>query len=1035
MKYFSQILLSVLLLSTFLSVLAADYPADENVFLKQTIDFSPASERQLDERWLVPPEKPYPFLKSRIKKVNGVLSMVCDGKPLDFICRDVGATTLKGAPLERQLREEGITFFQVNTDINAPLDKNPHHAFKLFKTRADRLLSAVPDAKFIVRIWMINVSRDFVKKYPKALLTGPDGETNWGSRYYTKIKSRPNALNEWRRYCGEALYKFIHDVGKSKYAGHVVGFYIGALNSGEWWYYKGKGDPGWDYSPGRKQAFKHLLTVKYKNKLPAKDSDIFVLPTLKERNKRPIIPCSKVSDYLQTLNLPVTNAAKYFAKIIKKATSGNSLAGMEINAGLQCFPTNGTVFISQLMDCPDIDFLGGPSSYSGRELGRSPLYRNASASLDAHNMIWFNEGDYRTHNAYGTRSGRAGSPTLSVEQSIQMLRREFVRSMIKNYPTYLMDFNWSWFYDRDLIREIGKLNRIGKFMNSAGMERNCEIAVVSDQESQLYANWFANPNRMRRHSLENIGCDYEFYELRDFLKDEIYKKYKFVIFLNIRALSDPERREIDKIKSDKRIVLWMHDPGVVNLSRKDANIDQGLFKLTGIKLKYKVNPNGKVAILAKNYQSEIAKRKFPKYIAEKTSDGTRKTKLLKEVSISDTATGLRVGNVIAPIASIDPEAVPLGKDQSGKCRFAIRKFENWTSVYAATCLVLPEIIRDLAKLAGCHIYLDTNDICLGNKNFVSVHAAKTGNKTIKLPGKADVYDVFSGKTVASGVKSFTIPLKWGETRLFYLGDPKKAEQALMELEKQHEADRKQFVSRSRSPKVPLNNYKWASSLPLKQFYELRKKWLKAPAKQEGPYQLSSFTSNVFLFSGPYPTSDETNKKIAELAANTGKNPSALDWNPVKSKFVSDNPARRASDKYLYLINPKANRSLSTGLGPWRTVCYTQPWINDYSLDIGRNQTGVIAFFLKGRIGQKVELAFAAAGDAEIWINGKKPEGKKGPVGTVVTLPEKRNLIMIRLSNTGGNAGFTCKFIEPGQKLKPGQQARKKCKGLSIWLKP
>lgn len=1023
----------MLILTTNMS--ADNYPVNEDLFLKSEINFSPESEASLDDRPLVPPKEPYPFPKSEIKNVDGVLRMTCDGEPLNFFCRDVWSTTLKGAPLERQLRERGVKFFQINTDIHAPLDEDPHHAFELFKRRADNLLNAVPDAKFMIRIWMMNVSDDFAEKHPDALLSGPTGKTDWGGRYYTNITSRPNALNEWRRYCGEALRQFIDDVGKSTYAKHVVGFYVGALNSGEWWYYKGKGDPGWDYSSTRKQAFLRFLEKKYED-LPDKTSaDVYALPTLEERNQRPIKPCSKVADYLQVLNLPVTNAAKYFAKIIKRATSENSLAGMEIHAGLECFPSNGTVFLTQLMDSPDIDFLGGPSAYGGREPGNSPLHRNASASLKAHGMLWYNEGDYRTHNCYGTKSGKAGHPPLDPKSTVNVLRREFARAMMKHYPTYLMDFGWNWFYDRDVIEEIGDLDRLGEFMMGVGLERNAEIAVVADQESQLYANWFANPNHMRHHVLDHIGCDYDFYELRDFLEGDRYKDYKFIIFLNIRALSDPEREEMRKIKSDGRVVMWMHDPGLVNLSRRDADANRDLFELTGMKLENKVASEGNIVLVNENYQSAINESELPEHIFEGAANKLKRTELMREVSISDTATGLLVGNVTAPIECVDPEAIPLGKDQNGKCRFAIKKFDDWTSVYTASCLVLPEIIRDLAKLAGCQVYLDTDDICLANDNFVSVHASKTGDKTIRLPAKSDVRELFSGEVVATGVDHFTIPMKWGETRLFHLGDWKEAEKSLSALRNKRDEERRQFVAKHPPPSVPLANYNRARSLPPEEFFKLMKKWRKPPENPEGPYPLSAFTPDVFLVSGPYPASRETNEKIAEFAKKAGNDPTGVDWNAMTVDFEKDNPDRRRADAYLYLTKPKPNASLTEGFPSWRAVCQPKPWINDYDLDIGRNQTGMIAFFIEGGLDKEAEVVFSANGDAEIWVNGDALGEKNGMLGTIVPLSQKRNLFVIRLTNTGGDAGFTCKFIEPDQTLKPGKQARKQARGLSVWLKP
>ena len=190
--------------------------------------------------------------------------------------------------------------------------------------------------------------------------------------------------------------------------------------------------------------------------------------------------------------------------------------------------------------------------------------------LVRHNKVWFNEGDYRTHTVYGT--GHVGEPPADPAGSIEVLRREMARATLKHYQCYLMDFGWNWFYDRDVLHEVGALDRVNQFMLDAGTQRNAEVAAVADQESQLYYNYYANPNQMRMHCLDRIGADYEFYELRRLSGCRHVQEVQISDLSQRVRLSDRERAAIEKIKNDGRTVLWMHDPGRINLSRRAADV-------------------------------------------------------------------------------------------------------------------------------------------------------------------------------------------------------------------------------------------------------------------------------------------------------------------------------------------------------------------------------------------------------------------------------------------------------------------------------
>lgn len=1000
-------------------------PVDEDIVLKQPIGFTPPGEEALDAAWLRPPEAPYPFPESRVETVRGVLRLTANGEVLNSVARSCWTTTLTGAPLERQLREAGLRFFVIDTDSGA---KTPDETWEMFRGRADKILAAVPDAWIMARVWFSNVGEDFVAQYPEALLTGPTGITDWGTPSGRATHHvRPNGLNEWRRYCGAKLYEFMHRLGASPYAPRLVGVHVGALNTGEWWLYKGKGDPGWDYSRTRLDAFRLFLERKYG---PAPGAlaaawgvdvslDRVALPSLEERRVWPPRPCGPVSDYNQVLNLPVTNAARYFAAIIKAASHRRCLAGAEIHAGLHCFPTNGTVFLTQLLDCPDIDLLGGPASYDGRGQGSSPLFRECSASLARHGKLWFNEGDYRTHTVYGT--GHIGDPPPDPAGTIEVLRREFCRAATKGYVSYLMDFGWNWFYDRDVIRTVGECERLRDVMTEAGLERHAEIAAVADQESQLYYNYFGTPLKLRAGILDRLGAEVDFYELRDFLADDTFRRYKMVVFLNVCALSAAERAALERVKSDGRLLLWMHTPGVINLSRRGGDPDADLEALTGLRLATGRPVQGPIRLQDGAYARLFASALPGGSLYDGPGAEVRQTVPLRDTSLSDCCGPMQAGNALADIACVDPEAVSLGLDAAGECRLALRRHEQWTSVYTASCLLRPEILTGLARLAGCHVYLDTNDVLFAAGRFVAVHAVTAGDKRLRLPAPTDVIELFTRQVLGRQVDEVVLPMRWGETRLLYLGDPVAVTARLDALAAAQIRDSAAFAAAYPAPAVVLPFF--------------RQQRLQRPVAGVGPFPLKALTPTAFLYAGPYPATPEAAAAIAAFAAEVGRGPALPRRAPDEAALPDDEPTRRQADRYLYLEATPTARDPAGGPGPWQAGSIPGPWLDDYQVGAGEGQAFLIAFYLEGQPGQAVELAISARGQARAWFDGDDLRGPAGALGTVVTLTRPRHLVMVYVGSTGGPAGLSCKILAPGQTALPGQQLQQAPEGVRVWLAP
>ena len=76
--------------------------------------------------------------------------------------------------------------------------------------------------------------------------------------------------------------------------------------------------------------------------------------------------------------------------------------------------------------------------------------------------------------------------------------------------------------------------------------------------------------------------------------------------------------------------------------------------------------------------------------------------------------------------------------------------DGWTSIYSAAMPLPPSLMRNIARDAGVHIWLETDDALYTDGQFVGVHAATDGPKRIVLPSRCTAVNAMTGKDVPDG---------------------------------------------------------------------------------------------------------------------------------------------------------------------------------------------------------------------------------------------------------------------------------------------
>lgn len=77
----------------------------------------------------------------------------------------------------------------------------------------------------------------------------------------------------------------------------------------------------------------------------------------------------------------------------------------------------------------------------------------------------------------------------------------------------------------------------------------------------------------------------------------------------------------------------------------------------------------------------------------------------------------------------DPGSITLGMISAiGKPGFVVKDFGDWISIYMSNPMLPKEVLRNIAKIAGIHVYVESGELVYGNKHFLSICPRVEGKK-------------------------------------------------------------------------------------------------------------------------------------------------------------------------------------------------------------------------------------------------------------------------------------------------------------------
>ena len=697
-----------------------------------------------------------------------------------MIAREHGSYAADKQPYIEKAYEAGVKTFWLSWSVPFLDEKNDvfDRNMKTLATRIDGILQDRPGAKVILQLMTTIRVRNyagFLKNNPDALEVWPPDMRKGDRGCPVSDKILPVQIQsiEW---LAEYLLKTGYD---KKIAGTVI-----CGGDDEWMDY-------WDYSEDARKDFARWIKQRYHSDLSAlrkawngkaignfEEITIPQWETITAAGNFGIFRDPEkegyVIDYLLYHRTRLQDVFLALARAFKKGCKNSIEVGMWGGGYAPGSPSsdlyysygkerNPSAFMAAL---PEVDFFISPYSY--RERHTSGVFYHVVSGYHLYGKKQFAEEDtrtfktpfyakYKSWETLGDNFGKAGTPA----ETIEVLKRNFAG--IFTHPdtgvSYFSLGSGLWFDDDRILATFKVFSDILKQRKSGG-ESAAQVALIFGNDNfqyQAMSNFRALYCRQTL-DLARTGAPLDVYYLSDLrAKNFPFEKYKVFIFSDVAHI-DREQRDIieNKIKNGNRTLIWFYAPGIVSNDRLSLD---ACSKLVGIKLE---SLGGELNL------------KFGMCLLPDRFDHKFLTGFPKGMRLSADLSVFPVIWVDDKDAVVLAEALASDRQLASfrKPGLAVKEFDDYKSVYVATPILPPLILRNIFRDAGVHIYSEDGGQVFAGCGIFAVNALSSGRHVVEFPQNVRVYDPFSGREIAAATRRLELNLKKGETALYLVEEEK-----------------------------------------------------------------------------------------------------------------------------------------------------------------------------------------------------------------------------------------------------------------------
>lgn len=710
----------------------------------------------------------------------------------------------------RSLGESGMRVFFVPHEVEG----NGKWQADSLTNQINLILRLIPDAWIVLRTGL-NPSEDWMKAHPAEMVQFEDGTpvTTWFKGHIQCLNSQ-----QWREDQCRELGGFLDWLRVQPFVNRVIGFFLCAGGTGEWYIpaqLVQDGGRTLDHSPAFKKQFTDYLRANYGDddtlrkawnrpeasidapsipsaaQIFSKNADLKAfaiyhgtdaLPGTPEANNRGpqlgaldnmpdtrnattggfLNPDTSVmaADYYAAIYNGICDSIIHFARFLKQRTGGTLAVGSFGGA---------IAHFTKVLESGVVDFLSTPGGYTNRKPGDAVSVYVAHGSFRIRRKCYVIEDDTRTF----TQGPVHAWGVNTIGESIEVMKRDFGRNLSMDLVGWWFDMcghdGGNHFYQYPKI--LALIKRQQEVMASFYQKpRNppAEIALIRDDESATYAGSWTMEDvdlRFRSFELHRIGVPVASHCLEDLWHPDM-PDYKFYIFQNAFALDTGKRDRLRAFfAAKKRTVLWLYAPGVIQPDGNPRFSSANITGLTGVLTDSSDGP-----ALPYCHLTEEGTRQLHDARADWDYGWFTDRDCFGTCEAWTQGQGLAQFTLLYPyFYADDPQADVLMRFNADE-RPALVKKEGpgGTCFLAYFKAVRSDLVRSMARQAGCHVYSASDDILYAGNRFVTLHASSSGNKVIRFNRACNPYEVYERRLYGLEIREITVRMRKGETRTFHL---------------------------------------------------------------------------------------------------------------------------------------------------------------------------------------------------------------------------------------------------------------------------
>ena len=715
---------------------------------------------------ILPPEKETAFalpVATDVRMVAGQPVVHIDGRPFPLMW---GAVARNRRP-DRKPRHSDMPLNAVTVYAHCDIWHPRHETYDFaeFDLAAEKCRRENPGAYFI---WDLSVypPKDFAKRHPDQMSSDDEGNIDPVGRFSWSYASC-TAMDEIK----EMVERAIRHVESSPYANRVIGYRVNSGVTIEWLGWTPRPGHVKDFSAPNKAAFARFAAELH----PELENPR--IPALDERqaldspgdilwNRAAHLNAIAYMEYSSWIIARNVLEACGHAKGVLRDLGRTKLVGTYYgythflnSTGRDAW--RGHFALDEILEsnAGRLDFLMSPQSYSQRRLGDTCGEMKPFASIAAAGIVPVIENDVRTHNRFYPR-WHGYHQTANSAQTEAIVKRDLSIALCRCSPPYLYALASGLEFDSPECSAAGTaVCKVQRFCIERNVSRNAEVALVASEKSvcatpSLAALPYPETGRWTQSYRPSGRVHREPEKVATFhgevfgpiqtkfaragvpvdclLAENLAEHpgdYKVYVFLNQFVYDAKVLAAVAKLRERGATILWLYAPG---WSNRQSLSD--MEELTGMRF---ASVTGSV----------------PACVSVK-SDG----RLM----------GLTAFNAATAFYPMNPDEV-LGTYPDGKPGLAVSRIGKSLSFFSGAWQLDVPFIRMLAERGKAHVWCDSDDPMEANDALFTLHARSPGRKTVRLPRKATVVDVFGRRVAARNSDVFSFEAGLHSSHLFYFG--------------------------------------------------------------------------------------------------------------------------------------------------------------------------------------------------------------------------------------------------------------------------